>query len=232
MIFSDVELKELVKPLSVLSLDDSGNSKAVSMLSSEQKAVDFDAVKKFYFKQIKGGCATFLDSEGNKIHDYMPSSADALFYTEGGMLIFVEFKNGEINGKTKRNVREKMLESVMIYGDLKEKCLRYFQNYAEFILVYNKRKNVGKLQNGVKVTYPISNPLNDIASHFLELGDQELVLLGLEKYQGFCYRKVHTFDVDQMNAWLEKNSVSVAILLEQIKNSSIVQKGAPAPFLV
>lgn len=204
MIFNSSLVKSHLKTLKETSEDD-----AVFMVSSQDQVIDFDGVKDEYFKKIKDKCEAVKYSDGKIRKGCTPASADALFFIEDDRLVFVEFKNGNIDGNEKKSIRKKLYDSLLIYGDLEKKFLNYFQDNAEFILVYNKEKNAGKLKNGVEIEYPQTSSSNIIAKHFLNLANKELILFDLEKFQGFCYNKIHTYNVDEMNNWLNSHEIQI-----------------------
>lgn len=204
MIFNSSLIKSHLKTLKETSEDD-----GVFMVSSQDQVIDFDGVKDEYFKKIKDKCEAVKYSDGKIRKGCTPASADALFFIEDDRLIFVEFKNGIINGDEKRSIRKKLYDSLLIYGDLEKKLLSYFQDNAEFILVYNKGKNAGKLKNGVEIEHSQTSSSSIIAKHVLNLAKKELILFDLEKFQGFCYNKIHTFDVDEMNNWLNSHKIRI-----------------------
>ncbi len=44
----------------------------------------------------------------------------------------------------------------------------------------------------------------DIANHFLKKGGSELICFDLEKYKGFYFKDIHTYNEEQFKKYIEK----------------------------
>jgi len=98
------------------------------MSNSKLEIFNFDKVKNNFAK--KHGIAD----------DNKPKSADGCQHKDNN-IIFIEFKNGEITSKAKRDIRCKMLNSVLILSAITDNKISYLKNICQFILVYNQEKN-------------------------------------------------------------------------------------------
>lgn len=98
------------------------------MSNSKLEIFNFDKVKDNFAK--KHGI-----TDDNK-----PKSADGCQHKDNN-IIFIEFKNGEITSKAKRDIRCKMLNSVLILSAITDNKISYLKNICQFILVYNQEKN-------------------------------------------------------------------------------------------
>lgn len=97
---------------------------------SEFPAVDFDEVVKSYCKGF--------GLEGDAL-----SSNDALvlFQTNPPKFIFVEFKNGYVDSKEKRKIRNKIDESLLVFSDIVDENVSFCRQNMNYVLVYNKMRN-------------------------------------------------------------------------------------------
>lgn len=111
----------------------------VYMSESNLRVYNFDTIKEWYAKELNNS------ETGNKIKSY-----DAL-YCDGDHFVFIEFKNGKIDSKTKKGLRLKALDSFIILCDSKTEASRlipsfrgdanYTREKLDYILVYNELKN-------------------------------------------------------------------------------------------
>ncbi len=136
------------------------------------KAVDFDTVKEKYVKRLNG-------IDGIK-------SNDALFEDkQNHVLVFVEFKNGNISDSvSKRALREKIFDSMAIFSDLTNKTLGFSRLHMEYVLVYNGTKN----------------PCKDaIKTRIARKAQQEIIHFGLSKFKHYFFKDVHTYTKEEFN---------------------------------
>lgn len=105
------------------------------MTDSQLKVVNFDCFKGWYLSNLhKTGYPT----------GYKLKSVDALYTLNTDILIFIEFKSGNVN---ESDVRRKVSDSVMIYLDYKNEKLSTFRTKAEFVLVCSEdsREHLGAM---------------------------------------------------------------------------------------
>lgn len=142
------------------------------------KAISFDEFKEFY-------CKSF-----NK-RTILLNSVDAVFI-EGNRIIFIEFKNGNIENK---NIKYKIKDSILMCSDILDVSIRYFRKHASAIVVYNQDK------------YPVKNKgLEVIKSAVLnKANNKEVVKFGLEMYKGMFLKEVHTYTQKEFDEYVKAN---------------------------
>lgn len=121
------------------------------MTDSQLEVVDFDDFKGWYLKNLhKIGHAT----------KYELKSIDTLYIPNPDILIFIEFKSGNVK---KCDIRRKVSDSVAIYLDHRNERLSDFRRKSNFILVCSEdsREHLADMmdrkgsshQNSYKSTY-------------------------------------------------------------------------------
>lgn len=174
------------------SLDD-GSGKNQYMTESQMSVVDFDKVKDNYARL-------------NNITP-TPKSNDALFNAREDDYIFVEFKNGKISQKKKYEIWEKIYNSVMIFGDITETTLSYMRENLKYILVYNEtvQNGISAMESGTEKANEVASSaaLDDIAKRVTGYGGKEFVKFGLDKFKGYCFKEVHTYNQNEFEDYLK-----------------------------
>ena len=165
------------------SKDDSDISNIKYMVDSEIEVVDFDKVKQVYTKQLS-------------ISEEAICSVDGIARIDQNIL-FVEFKNGKVQN---RNIKDKIRDSVILFNDILETTITYMRNNCVFILVYNEEKN--PLPN--QCTRGVAISRGKITKKLLQLGNQELVLFDLKKYEKIFFKEVHTYTIDEFEDIIER----------------------------
>lgn len=137
-------------------------SHGTSMVNSDGKIIDFDRVKTDYLNSLQQSeeCA---------------KSVDALGEDKDNHVYMVEFKNGDFN---EAEIREKLTESVMIYGDISHSTLKMMRDNLTFILVYNPE-------------YKKFKSVEQKAIYQARIGKEPCPIYGLDKYAGFCCSKAY-----------------------------------------
>lgn len=120
-------LKDNMSTLRETSLDDHDPNSIAYMTNSDRGAVNFDNVKRKYVENLH-------------LHEE-PKSNDALFINDMGKLVFVEFKNGFMDGQKKFAVRKKIYDSIIILTDILNVGVSHLRDNMEYILVYNESVN-------------------------------------------------------------------------------------------
>lgn len=96
------------------------------MTDSQLEVVNFDRFKGWYLSNLhKTGYPTGYDLK----------SVDALYIPNADVLIFIEFKSGNVN---ESDIRKKVSDSVIIYLDYKDEKLSNFRKNSKFILVVSE----------------------------------------------------------------------------------------------
>lgn len=174
----DKELWQKIEEKACRSLKKTSEDEAnkIKMTKNKNKVIDFDRVKDCYMINIK---------KNFKI-DNDPRSIDAIFDTEDGRMVFVEFKNGKLSPK---NVLEKLYDSVLINNDLLEISIGKLRQDGVFILVYNP----GSLEK-----------IEDILA---SKARKPLKRMQIGKFKGYIFKEVYSLTKDQFEDWIEKNGV-------------------------
>lgn len=147
------------------------------MTESEEVAIAFDQVKRKY-------CNSLQKSED------ISDSVDAIYPIESG-IAFIEFKNGNAR-QEKHKIKEKSDESIMIYCDITGQEISDTRQAAIFILVYN--------EENTKIS-----PNDEKAVVMAKQSKLPYAIMGLNKHEGLCYRKIFTMNQREFSVWLNGN---------------------------
>lgn len=186
-------LKDNMSTLRETSLDDHDPNCIVYMTNSDRGAVNFDNVKREYIQNLH-------------LHEE-PKSNDALFVNDKGRLVFVEFKNGFMNGQKKFAVRKKIYDSIIILTDILNVGVSRLRDNMEYILVYNESVNAGEKEvlEKKKVAVQHSQAFDFFAKSVSRLADEEYVCFGIRIFENYCFSKVHTYTEEEFAEYLENN---------------------------
>ena len=178
--------------LKSISIDDSVQP-AEYVTMSTKSAVNFDAVAEEYWKsrnlsEIK--------------------SIDALIDTNGGKWAFIEFKNGFLKSAERYGIRKKIYDSVFILSDLVSMKFSEIRDNVEFVLVYNREKNLNNSDEDFKKKEELQHPesLAAIESHFGKYAKQEIICFGLSGFKNYCFNDVHTYSKEEFENYLQRIS--------------------------
>lgn len=171
----DIELP--TDTLKNLSLD-SGSGTRQFMTNSQIRAIDFDAVKINYIKFFNGT-------------EDITCSVDGIIDNENNKL-FIEFKNGKIDTKQKKGIKSKAKDSLLIYGDIKDRTLEYFRDNYTFILVYNGEKNRTHSQS-----------MDNIHTTLYSRANEKEVRFGLDSLYKVFFKNVCTYNESEFEKFLK-----------------------------
>ena len=176
--------------LKEISKDDSDKSNIQYMTKSLLEVINFDEVKKKYINSL--GL-----SEDNA------SSVDGILEI-GDRVDFIEFKNGKMKNE-KRNVKDKIRDSLLMFCDITEKQICDTREQVEFILVYNQEKNP---VHGRVVSEEIQESYSriEIAKYFSKKAKKEFIRFDLEKFKKLYFRDVHTYSEEEFKDYIERYS--------------------------
>ena len=93
-----------------------------SLICSDERIADFDAVKDEYAEQLN-------------IAHKKSCSADAIFLDGEGEYVLVEFKSGRVDPK---GVIRKIYDSALILADRENVSISWLREHVRFVLVYPK----------------------------------------------------------------------------------------------
>lgn len=185
-------LKNNLSTLKETSIDDHDASHIVYMTGSDRQAVHFDGVKNEYIAPLH-------------LHD-VPKSNDALFVNKRKELVFVEFKNGFMDGEKKFAVRRKIYDSIIILTDVLDMGISRLKGNMEYILVYNEVINANEKDVLAKKSYvQHSEAFNSIAKSISKMANEEFVCFGVKMFEGYCFKKVHTYTEKEFEQYLKEN---------------------------
>ena len=182
------------------SLDDSNGT---AMICSEYEVIDFDKVKDEY---IREKCDINLAE--------FPMSNDCLAVINDD-IFFVEFKNGSINSVDAYKLHIKVYDSLLLYSDITEETLTDIRKNVGYILVYNEEKNreLQPFEEGKKIRLraaevPGSGEYNSIVQSVMGFAQKQLVRFGLNFFNGYCFREMHTLNEEQFKRFLSCAGIS------------------------
>ena len=162
---------------------DNHNGEEVYMTESELPAVNFDDVKDVYISRLTV--------------NEVPKSVDALFFdNKEDTITFIEFKNGYMKDKKVFDVRLKVFDSLLIFLDIVGKTIDYSRKHFDFILVYNKVKNVDNLCIGDEIQPSVSR--TDISKILLEKRAKvKFIQFGLTRFEKLYFKEVYTYNEEE-----------------------------------
>lgn len=169
-----------------LSKDDRSADRIQHMTNSLLPAVNFDMVKRSY-------------TNGLGLSEDHAASVDGLACTADSV-VFLEFKNGKVSN---RDVKNKIRDSLLIFCDITKKDVSYTRHNMDFVLIYNEAVNRLPNQLGKNVVQD-SPSRTAISKRIAQMGNQELILFGLERYKKLYFREVHTYTKGEFEDYLNK----------------------------
>lgn len=134
----NIDVSSLFSDFSKTSYDD--NNREI-FIDSNDKCIDFDKVKEYYFKKhnTKHQLIHKRNNYGNKyiyMREYSSNDAVKVF---NDMDYFIEFKNQDKPKMSK--IYGKIKDSLLIYMDIFDENLSYTRENLGYILVYNPNKD-------------------------------------------------------------------------------------------
>lgn len=167
---------EHIDTLKEMSKDTSQNS-VQYMTDLEIEAVNFDQVKRAYANALG-------------LSEEVANSVDTLSLLFGEP-VFIEFKNGTVHPG---DIKNKIRDSLLIYGGITGENIEKTRCDMEFILVYNPQKNIDK-------SHSISSR-EEIAKAIFQKAKTEIIRFDLERYQKLYFRAVHTYTPEELKDYL------------------------------
>ena len=152
------------------------------MTTSTLDAVDFDAVKDEYIKEM------------NLVE--APKSNDALFIGRNGEFYFIEFKNGVMKDKKIYDIRLKIFDSLLIFSDIVGEGISFTRKSLSYILVYNEKKNSSNGETNSNTQISHSREL--IAKYFIESkAKKKYIRFNLERFEKLYFKNVFTYTEEE-----------------------------------
>ena len=164
------------------------------MTDSQIQVINFDKVKDCYIKDMA------LSNT--------PCSNDALYIGKDDKIFFVEFKNGVLDKKPRRNfnICKKIYDSLLIFNDIVDKNISFCRENLYFILVYNENKN-GNEECEMKQEDSSKTLISKIIHHKAK---KKFVRFGLDIFEKIYFKEVFTYTEKEFEN----------IFLSQISNST------------
>lgn len=179
-------LKDHIAALKKASYD---KENRIYMFESQIRVILFDKIAKIYAKTT--GCPK------------VPASNDALYIREAGDWYFIEFKNGSVD---KGELYRKIYDSLIMLLELGlVPDFDFIRRNVNYILVYNSEK-YGKIKE--------SAARNATFDYFMRLSKEEERLFGVEKFEGYLFKKTHTYT----KRLFEQNFITPAEAYERGRN--------------
>lgn len=111
---------------------------------------------------------------------------------------FIEFKNGVIDSKVKRNISHKIGHSLLIFLKNENLTLDDVCKDSMFILVYNDEKNT-KIKKSKSKEY--------IQNTIFSKANKVNIRFGLEKFKDIYFKDVFTFHQEEFKSYICKHEI-------------------------
>lgn len=193
--------RELKNSCDILKNTSYDHKNDIYMTDSEIQVFDFDKVKDSYIK--------------NNLNNVNPNpkSNDALYVTNEGKWIFIEFKNGEIDNLVNFEINKKIYDSIAILFDLMvdknevdfKSSISFSRRNIDYMLVYNVDKYDEKKQTSLTkqgISRQNSRLQNSksrdlLKKSVMKLSKQNFILFGLDQFKGYFFENVFTYSIDE-----------------------------------
>lgn len=147
------------------------------MTDSQIQVINFDKVKDGYIK--------------NLALSNTPCSNDALYFGKDNKIFFVEFKNGVLDERPRRNfnICKKIYDSLLIFNDIVNKNISFCRENLYFILVYNENKNK---REACKTEQEESSKAI-ISKKIHKKAKKKFIRFGLDRFEKLYFKEVFTY---------------------------------------
>ena len=147
------------------------------MTDSQIQVINFDKVKDGYIK--------------NLALSNTPCSNDALYFGKDNKIFFVEFKNGVLDERPRRNFNlcKKIYDSLLIFNDIVNKNISFCRENLYFILVYNESKN----RREACRTEKEESSKAIISKKIHKKAKKKFVRFGLDRFEKLYFKEVFTY---------------------------------------
>lgn len=156
---------------------DKDGEKPGYMTDSQIQVINFDKVKDGYIK--------------NLALSNTPCSNDALYFGKDNKIFFVEFKNGVLDERPRRNfnICKKIYDSLLIFNDIVNKNISFCRENLYFILVYNESKN----RREACRTEQEESSKAIISKKIHKKAKKKFVRFGLDRFEKLYFKEVFTY---------------------------------------
>lgn len=175
---SSIDFSDFIKTMKECSCDDCNNE---FMVEDDMEVISFDDVKNKYMKQNKGLFSDRLTSNDVLIE-------------KNGKWYFIEFKNGNILKKDKKDIFIKIYDSVIIFQDIMNKDIDFCRENMVYVLIYNETRNDNDKREVLEQTeINVSQNRNIIGARLSGLAHRPWdAMFGLKKFKNFIFKEVYT----------------------------------------
>lgn len=127
--------------------------------------------------------------------------------TKDHKLVFVEFKNGFMDKKSKFAIQKKIYDSIVILTDILDQGISHLKDHMEYILVYNESVNAAEQDVMKKKKYAVqhSESYRAFTKSVSKLAKNEYIYFGIDFFENYCFRKVHTYSKEEFEEYLKNN---------------------------
>ena len=169
---------------------DGNNEQKEYMTDSLCEVINFDQVKEEYVRGLS--------------LSELPKSNDALLETKQGLLVFVEFKNGYMDRSKQFALRKKIYDSVLIFCDITSCKVSDLRKNMEYVLVYNEVANEANPDPELRQKHEVqpSSSFDLFAKTIGGYAGEEYICFGLNLFQNYCFKRVHTFTKQEFETYL------------------------------
>lgn len=152
--------------------------------------IDFDAVKNAYVKKFH--CSP------------VPASNDALIHY-GDEYFFIEFKDGNMKNEI-HGVRRKILESLLLFGDVTNTTISFSRKHVNYMLVYNEEKSKAYMQKNLPADeVQDSSAIGDFIRALGREAKRNVDYFGLRKqFKDIYFKEVYSCEKREFPYWSKK----------------------------
>ena len=166
------EIPFFVENITSINRTSIDSAQSLSMTKSQTSVINFDSVKEAYFKSFCINAET--------------CSVDALALQDNGRWAFIEFKNGKMDIKERRNIRLKIKSSLLIFCDLINVNVDFTRNNLDLYLIYNHKQN------------PKTDTAKDkISNYVASKAKDEIIRFGLNRYNHVFFKNIYTYSEEE-----------------------------------
>ena len=181
--FNHIFFKNCYTPLNESSYDTSNSQ---YLTTSTINSINYDKVTQYYCKNHKFECTM--------------NSVDAIIKNSNGQLVFIEFKNGDIDKKNIFEIKQKILFSILSFCDITKSDISNFRENNIFILVYNSQKDMIFLDKENE-----SQSYHRIGLSFMRYANLDYKRFGFNIYRGSCFKEIYTFNEKEFDNYLKEH---------------------------
>lgn len=121
---------------------------------------------------------------------------------------FIEFKNGKIDGKQKKNISRKVGHSIISFLENINEDISYCRNNVNFILVYNRKNNSVRNNQLLSDDYQLSEKRENLKTHLPGAAKNKYIpFFQMNRYQEVYFKSVFTYSQKEFDDFVLNNIV-------------------------